>query len=397
MITALASLFGRAIDDMPRHNGQSHVLVIDDWFPDPRIGAGAPRALEFQRAILSAGAELTLLPTMRDPDGASDVSRLLPGGSVATGYGRKGIRRLLSRRRGNFDLIIVSRPHNMIAFREAVAARPDDVGSTPVVYDSEALFAAREALRHEVLGRPLSAEEAARQVRDEVALAEGSRVVLVVNDQSAAPFRAAGHADVRVLGHAVDPRPTARRFEEREGFLFVGPTYLDGTPNSDAVVWFLDRVLPDIRRALGRDVAFVLAGVAKSPMVAARARNAVQVLGPLPDLTDAYSRARVFVAPTRFASGIPIKVYDAAAQGIPVVLTPLLAEQIGWRHEQEALVAATPQDFVEQCLRLHGDKDLWERIRSRALERVTQDCDPPRFKQVVTELLAEARPAENAT
>jgi glycosyltransferase involved in cell wall biosynthesis len=396
LINALASLWGRATVDVPRHNGQSHVLVIDDWFPDPRIGAGAPRALELQRAIIAAGAELTLLPTLKDPDEA-DVHRLLPGGSVATGYGRKGIKRLLSRRRGRFDLIIVSRPHNMIAFRQAVTARPHHVGATPVVYDSEALFATREALRSEIMGRPLSAAETARQVRDEIALADGSRVVLVVNDQSAAPFRAAGHADVRVLGHAVAPRPTSRSFEDRKGFLFVGPTYTDDTPNSDAVVWFIDRVLPDIRRALGRDVPFVLAGVATSPMVTARAKGDVQALGPLPDLTDAYSRARVFVAPTRFACGIPIKVYDAAAQGVPTVLTPLLAEQIGWRHEHEVLVAATPQQFAEQCLRLHGDRDLWERIRACALARVTQDCDPPRFKQMVTELLAQARPAKDAT
>ena len=109
---------------------QLQALLIDDWLPDPRLGAGAPRALALMRAIMAAGWRLTLLPTATDPQDTVDIRRLLPDGDVAMGYSRVGIGRLLEERRGQFDVIIISRPHNMAAFREAVAARPNDVGST---------------------------------------------------------------------------------------------------------------------------------------------------------------------------------------------------------------------------------------------------------------------------
>jgi glycosyltransferase involved in cell wall biosynthesis len=206
---------------------------------------------------------------------------------------------------------------------------------------------------------------------------------------------------VRVLGHAVVPQPAPQTFDERDGFLFVGPTYTDDAPNSDSIVWFVDRVLPAIRREIGREVPLAVAGIQNAPQVTARAGRFTP-LGPLPDLTQAYTRARVFVAPTRFANGIPIKVQDAAARGIPAVVTPLVAEQLGWRHEQEALLAAAPEDFAAQCLRLHRDGALWRRLRECALRRVARDCDPRTFSCAVEAVLRqvpfakaglEARPA----
>lgn len=362
--------------------------MIDDWLPDPRIGAGAPRALALMQAIIAAGAELTLFPTLIDPDSAADIPRLLGGSEVVTGYGSARMGRFLSERGKAFDLILISRPHNMTAYR--AAARESKLTGKPFIYDSEALFARREALRRGVLGDPMPADELAREIRSEIALADGARMVITVTEDEAAFFRASDHADVRVLGYSVAPTPGTAEFDRRSGFLFVGPFYADGTPNTDSIVWFLDRVVPNIRRAMARDVPVVLAGLRRAGAIAARVNGAVRSLGALSDLAEVYAGARVFVAPTRFAAGIPIKVYDAAAHGVPVVLTPLLAEQLGWRHEQEALVADSAEDFAAQCVRLHGDRALWEGLRARALARIAQDCEPRRFSGAVSQMLREA-------
>jgi glycosyltransferase involved in cell wall biosynthesis len=100
-----------------------------------------------------------------------------------------------------------------------------------------------------------------------------------------------------------------------------------------------------------------------------------------------YSRARVFVAPTRFAAGIPLKVYDAAAHGVPTVITPILARGIGWMHERDTLIAATPEEFAIACFRLHEDRNLWEKIRVSAFERVRADCSAAHFDQTVAAVL----------
>jgi hypothetical protein len=258
----------------------------------------------------------------------------------------------------------------------------------PVVYDAEALYAEREIVMHDVLGHPLAADQAKRMFDDELALAADAQIVLTVSQGAADTFTRAGNKDVRILGYSVTPRPTPPAYEQRGGFLFVGPTRAEGEPNSDAVIWFADEVLPLLRERFGRDVGLTVVGMTGARNVLMRAAAGLDIRGVLPDLFEVYSRARVFVAPTRFAAGIPLKVYDAAAHGVPTVITPILARAVGWTHERETLVAASPADFASACHRLHEDRELWERIRSAALEQVRKDCSVASFDHTVAALLA---------
>ena len=104
------------------------------------------------------------------------------------------------------------------------------------------------------------------------------------------------------------------------------------------------------------------------------------------------NRARVFVAPTRYAAGIPHKVHQAAALGVPVVATSLLARQLGWRNGEHLLVADTPDEFAKAVTRLHGNAQLWANIRAGALGRVAQDCDPSVFAAALRGALDTAPP-----
>jgi glycosyltransferase involved in cell wall biosynthesis len=142
-----------------------------------------------------------------------------------------------------------------------------------------------------------------------------------------------------------------------------------------------------LRTRLGRDVSLMTVGMTGAPTVRARAAAGLDLKGVLPDLSDVYSRARVFVSPTRFAAGIPLKVYDAAAQGVPTVITPILARSIGWVHDRDTLVASKPEEFAAACHRLHEDRALWERVRSSALERIQEDCSVNNFDRTVAALL----------
>ena len=175
--------------------------------------------------------------------------------------------------------------------------------------------------------------------------------------------------------------------------MFVGPTDDQDTPNSDSMVWFADHVLPQLRAVLGEEVVLSLVGKSESQDVIKRKARGIDFRGQLLDLNEIYENARVFVAPTRFAAGVPLKVYGAAAHGVPCVVTSLLARQLGWSHECEVLIADTPQAFAEQCLRVYRDEALWERIRTTAFERVSHDCDVQSFDRVIEniQVLAKAR------
>jgi glycosyltransferase involved in cell wall biosynthesis len=101
------------------------------------------------------------------------------------------------------------------------------------------------------------------------------------------------------------------------------------------------------------------------------------------------------VAPTRIAAGIPAKVHDAAALGVPVVTTDLIAAQLGWTPGVDVLASSDPAVFAKLCVELHGDRERWESLRRSALARVRAECSPERFTRTVREILA-AVPASRA-
>lgn len=93
------------------------------------------------------------------------------------------------------------------------------------------------------------------------------------------------------------------------------------------------------------------------------------------------------VAPTRFAAGIPHKVHQAAAFGVPVVATTLIAEQASWLDGHDLLAASDASGFAEACTRLHRDEALWTAIRGNALDRCAADCSPETFRRSVGVIL----------
>ena len=154
--------------------------------------------------------------------------------------------------------------------------------------------------------------------------------------------------------------------------------------------------MPRLDRLIGRDWRLTIAGACGSRRARALAGERVEFLGRVEDLSGLYDRARLFVAPTRFSAGIPHKVHEAAAFGLPVVATPALAAQLDWTDGEHLLHAADAEAFAAQCARLYADAELWGRIRAGALARVAVDCDPRAFDAGVADLLPPARASLDA-
>jgi hypothetical protein len=364
------------------HHARTHrpgprILVLDDGVPHVARGSGQPRAVELLAALVRLGWLPTLAP-LSFPDDDDPHAELPPTVEVLTGVDAQGLFRLLEERRGLYSCVLASRPHNMVRLNSACARlrAPLDF---PIIYDAEAIFADRELAGHRLRGDKIRTDEGERQRATELALAQRAQAVLAVSAQDAATFSGAGAPHTFTLGHRVDCRPTSRSFGERDGLLFVGALDEEDSPNVDSVRWFVRKVLPLLRARLGADLSVEFAGATTLPAVLELAAPGVRVLGQVDDLNELYDRARVFVAPTRFAAGIPFKVHHAAAHGLPVVATSLLAGQLGWQSGRELLAADDAATFAEACARLYSDPGLWQRLRSAALDRVAQDCSQSGF------------------
>jgi GT2 family glycosyltransferase/SAM-dependent methyltransferase len=377
--------------------GAKRVLVIDDRVPLPWLGQGYPRAASLLAALADDGHAVTHYPLQFPHEDAADVARAVPETvEVMLGHGLTGLAPFLSGRPDDFDVVIVSRPHNMAQLRSVRQRHPQVLAKARVVYDAEAMFSLRDISKAALEGKPFSGTEQQRRVGAELALAEGAHAVLAVSQQEAAHYRGAGFGDVQVLGHQLEVVKSNVRFEARAGFLFVGALTADDTPNSDSVLWFVREVWPHISARLGPLAHLNLVGPCEAPSVLALRSPTVRIHGKVDTLAPHVDLARVFVVPTRFAAGIPHKAHEAAARGLPMVVTPLIAQQLGWQDIVGVGIDAAA--FAEQCLALYEDEARWRGMHQALLDAVARDCAPAVFRAALRRVLgteaAVATPAD---
>ena len=163
------------------------------------------------------------------------------------------------------------------------------------------------------------------------------------------------------LGNGVDAEffaPAESRaspFEANElPLVFTGA--MDYWPNVDAVVWFVNSILPALRErfpALG----FHIVGRSPSPAVQALASDKVRVTGTVPDVRPYLHHAAAVVAPLRLARGIQNKVLEAMAMGRPVVAAATCVRAITGVPQAGLQPAECEGDYVASLGELLADRE----------------------------------------
>ncbi len=378
---ARAALFARS--SVP---SRGRVLFIEDQVPLRRLGQGFVRSNDIVAALAASGRQVTvypLHPARVDP--AAIYADLGETVEVMHERGLDALEAFLKARRGYYDTIWIARTHNLDRVKPILERGGTDVvGGVRIVLDTEAIGALREAARREVMGEPPLDVDAA--MAEEFAAAWFCQAVVAVSEAEAARLRALGFTDVAVLGHARAATPTPRPFEERAGMLFVGALAVEGSPNHDGLLWFVDEVLPLIEAALGYETRLTVVGhVGDVDLSRLEEHPRVTLRREVADLVPVYDRHRVFVAPTRFAAGIPYKVHEAASMGVPVVATSLLAGQLGWQDGRElmAVPVGDAEGFARAVLAVYRDAEVWGALREAALARVAAECGTEGFRAAV--------------
>lgn len=375
-------LRARMRDDRPR------ILFVEDRVPLATLGSGFPRARDILEGMRQAGHFVTFYPATRPYEDWLATWQSIPADvEVAMGHGLPGLESFLEARRNYYTTLFVSRPHNMETVARIRKKRPELFAGLVVIYDAEAVFASRDASKARLFGDDAGLRQAEKAAREELALANAADRVVAVSQSEADQFEAACGADIHILGHALEPAPTGRAFADRRHVLFVGALDNEDSPNVDSLVWFADEVMPQLETKLGPHIGLVVVGRNDAASVQTRVSPRLMLEGAVDDLSGPFSRARVFVAPTRYAAGIPHKVHQAAAYGVPVVATSLLARQLGWRDGVELLVADNPEAFADAIARLYTDEHAWQKLRDGALQRVKEDCAPTAFHESLARVI----------
>ncbi|QSR89725.1 glycosyltransferase [Methylacidiphilum caldifontis] len=370
------------VKDKERLEGfKGRILFLDDRIPHPRLGRGYGRSFSILQILERSGYFLTFYPLISQEDYPIKNEQLsfMEKIELMVGWGPEKLEIFLQERQGYYDFLFVSRIYNFKTLTTIIQKRPELFVQSRIIYDAEAIFAKREILKNALYGINQTEEEKSKLLQEEVSFGRFAHRILAVSSKEAQYFEEKGYK-VHLLGHTLECHLSEKGFKERTGFLFVGYMGEKG-PNTDGLAWFKGYVLPVLKQKMQEKLEVFAVGETAEDFVEQIGLSEIKFLGHLEDIRPFYEQCRVFIAPTRYAAGIPMKVHEAASYGVPVVTTSLIAEQLSWNHGEELLVADSPEDFAECCLKLHSDETLWESIREQAFNRVKKDCDPKRFEE----------------
>jgi len=187
---------------------------------------------------------------------------------------------------------------------------------------------------------------ACRLARLTVAVSEADRALLAAN---------APGADIRAIPTGVDAayfHPNGAS-EKPARLVFTGS--MDWYPNEDAILHFMDAILPRLRR---RVPGLTISVVGRNPsdrLKALGAAKGVQITGTVADVRPYVAEAAVYVVPLRIGGGTRLKIFEALAMGKAVVSTSVGAEGLPLTPGQHFLQADSPEDFAKAVLTLLGD------------------------------------------
>jgi GT2 family glycosyltransferase len=345
-----------------RHGCGRTVLMIDSYVPLYDREAGSQRIYHIVKMLRQSGYAVVFLPDNYAPLQPYTLELQQLGVEVLHHVdGGRTLNEALDRILPSIDFAWISRPDLFQKYEPLVRRN----SAVRVIYDTVDLGHVRKRREAALLGLDDAEWQELRRVELDAARRADATIVVTADEKDA--LRDLGIENVFVVPtiHEV-AIPGGRRFSDSSGLLFIAN--YNHQPNVDAARWLCEFVMPIVWQTLP-NVSVVLVGSNPTPAILELRSERVRVTGYVRDVTMYFRDSRIFVAPLRFGAGMKGKVGQALQYALPVVTTPIGAEGLGLRDDENAAIApAEPEAFAAAIVALYGDENRWKQLSDAAAE-----------------------------
>lgn len=345
------------------------VLFLDYATPRPDLDAGSYAALQEMSLVQSLGYKVTFLPINLAHLG--EYTSELEKSGIETIYSpfTLSVDDFLKSRGGEFDIVYITRYHVAIGFIRKIR---ESCPHAKILFNNADLHFLRELRVAKAKSDPELLKAAKKTKKEEMSVIENVDVVFSYNEFEHVVIESHTNKNVKVLlaPWVVSSPSEVPSLHGRVGLSFVGS--YQHYPNEEAVKWFASEVCPLLNENR-QDTHLHIYGSGMKKGLKDLNSDSIFVEGYISNISDAYNKHKIFIAPLISGAGIKGKVLSAIAHGIPTIVSPIAAEGIGLRDGSECLIASSPQEWVNCINSLNADEDLWSDLsnagRKLTLER----------------------------
>ena len=167
-------------------------------------------------------------------------------------------------------------------------------------------------------------------------------------------------------------KPSNNASARPNSLVFTGS--MDWLPNEDAMRYFIDDILPIVRRRIP-DIHLTIVGRNPYPSLLELAQRnpALTVTGRVDDVRPYIEDAVAFIVPIRIGGGTRLKIYEAMAMEKPVISTTIGAEGLPVRDGAELLIADDAGTFAEAVVKVLTDSQLATQLGANSARLVRQN------------------------
>jgi glycosyltransferase involved in cell wall biosynthesis len=181
-----------------------------------------------------------------------------------------------------------------------------------------------------------------------------------------------GYKALAVVPNGVDLETNAGQFGAPRPDTLIYPGALTYSANFDAMEFFLRDIFPLVKSQCPNASLHITGGYNGVPVEQLSLGNGAELTGYLDDIQSAVAESWACIVPLRTGSGTRIKILEAMALKTPVVSTSKGAEGLEVTHEENILIADTPDDFARAVVRLFGDETLRAKLSANGWRLVKE-------------------------
>jgi len=158
--------------------------------------------------------------------------------------------------------------------------------------------------------------------------------------------------------------------EKKYDLVFTGN--MGYPPNIQAAEFLVNKIIPLVLEKRS-DLKVLIAGANPTMRVMVLRSPHIEVSGWVPDMREAYARAKIFIAPMQLGTGLQNKLLEAMAMKIPCITSSLANQALNAKAGEEILVGETPQEYTHHILTLLKDETSAASIAEKGYQFVLKN------------------------